>query len=92
MKYCGALPQWCSKYPPWNHLSSTSHLPSVVPSHVVESSETMESLPEPSDTVDDEWAAMKIRFKKEGLAWDKLGQDDRLLQVLNILFTNFSFP
>merc|ERR1712013_25162 len=54
---------------------------SVVPSHVVESSETMESLPEPSDTVDDEWAAMKIRFKKEGLAWDKLGQDDRLLQV-----------
>ena len=41
----------------------------------------MESLPEPSDTVDDEWASMKIRFNKEGLVWDKLNQDDRLLQV-----------
>jgi len=41
----------------------------------------MESLPEPSDTVDDEWASMKIRFHKEGLVWDKLSLEDRILQV-----------
>ena len=41
----------------------------------------MESLPEPSDLVEDEWAAMKIRFKKEGLNWDKLSQEERILQV-----------
>ena len=41
----------------------------------------MESLPEPSDLVEDEWAAMKIRFKKEGLNWDKLGPEERILQV-----------
>jgi chromosome segregation ATPase len=46
-----------------------------------QSAATMESLPEPSDTVDDEWASMKIRFNKEGLVWDKLTQEDRLLQV-----------
>ena len=42
----------------------------------------MESLPEPSDLVEDEWAAMKIRFKKEGLNWDKLGPEERILQVI----------
>ena len=43
----------------------------------------MESLPEPSDLVEDEWAAMKIRFKKEGLNWDKLSQEERILQVMS---------
>ena len=41
----------------------------------------MDSLPEPSDLVEDEWAAMKIRFNKEGLNWDKLGPGERILQV-----------
>ena len=41
----------------------------------------MDSLPEPSDLVEDEWAAMKIRFNKEGLSWDRLSQEDRTLQV-----------
>jgi hypothetical protein len=41
----------------------------------------MESLPEPSNTVDDEWASMKIRFSKEGISWDKQGWEGRLLQV-----------
>ena len=41
----------------------------------------MDSLPEPSDLVEDEWAAMKIRFNKEGLSWDKLGPEERILQV-----------
>ena len=41
----------------------------------------MDSLPEPSDLVEDEWAAMKIRFSKEGLNWDKLGPGERILQV-----------
>ena len=41
----------------------------------------MDSLPEPSETVEDEWASMKIRFRKEGLEWDRLSQQDRLLQV-----------
>ena len=45
----------------------------------------MDSLPEPSDLVEDEWAAMKIRFKKEGLNWDKLGQDERILQVMPVI-------
>ena len=41
----------------------------------------MDSLPEPSETVEDEWAAMKIRFRKEGLDWDRLSDQDRILQV-----------
>ena len=41
----------------------------------------LDSLPEPSELVEDEWAAMKIRFSREGLLWDKLGQDQRTLQV-----------
>ena len=41
----------------------------------------MDSLPEPSDLVEDEWAAMKIRFNKEGLSWDKLDPEERILQV-----------
>lgn len=41
----------------------------------------MDSLPEPSEVVEDEWAAMKIRFTKEGLQWDRLSQEERLLQV-----------
>ena len=41
----------------------------------------MESLPPPSELVEDEWAAMKIRFSKEGLVWDKLSPEDRILQV-----------
>ena len=41
----------------------------------------MDSLPEPSDLVEDEWAAMKIRFNKEGLNWDKLSPGERILQV-----------
>ena len=45
----------------------------------------MESLPEPSDLVEDEWAAMKIRFKKEGLNWDKLSQEERILQVKSVI-------
>lgn len=45
----------------------------------------MDSLPEPSDLVEDEWAAMKIRFKKEGLNWDKLGQEERILQVMPVI-------
>lgn len=45
----------------------------------------MDSLPEPSDLVEDEWAAMKIRFKKEGLNWDKLGQEERILQVMSVI-------
>ena len=54
----------------------------------------MESLPDPSETVDDEWAAMKIRFNKEGLVWDKLEQEERLLQVCsaaNISFERFLY-
>ena len=42
---------------------------------------SMDSLPEPSEVVEDEWAAMKIRFTKEGLQWDRLSQEERLLQV-----------
>ena len=41
----------------------------------------MDSLPEPSETVEDEWASMKIRFRKEGLDWSKLSDQDRILQV-----------
>ena len=41
----------------------------------------LDSLPEPSELVEDEWGAMKIRFSREGLSWDKLGQDQRTLQV-----------
>merc|ERR1712087_620631 len=41
----------------------------------------MDSLPEPSETVEDEWASMKIRFRKEGLDWSKLTDQDRILQV-----------
>ena len=41
----------------------------------------MDSLPEPSETVEDEWASMKIRFHKEGLVWNKLDADERILQV-----------
>ena len=41
----------------------------------------MDSLPEPSETVEDEWASMKIRFHKEGLIWNKLDADERILQV-----------
>ena len=43
---------------------------------------TMDSLPEPSETVEDEWASMKIRFRKEGLDWARLSDQDRILQVL----------
>jgi len=41
----------------------------------------MDSLPEPSEVIPDEWAAMKLRFRKEGLPWDTLSLEDRLLQV-----------
>ena len=43
----------------------------------------MDSLPEPSETVEDEWASMKIRFRKEGLDWSKLSHQDRILQVIS---------
>ena len=43
----------------------------------------MDSLPEPSETVEDEWASMKIRFRKEGLDWSKLSDRDRILQVIS---------
>ena len=43
----------------------------------------MDSLPEPSETVEDEWASMKIRFRKEGLDWAKLSDQDRILQVIS---------
>ena len=43
----------------------------------------MDSLPEPSETVEDEWASMKIRFRKEGLDWSKLSDQDRILQVIS---------
>ena len=46
---------------------------------------TMDSLPEPSETVEDEWASMKIRFRKEGLDWARLSDQDRILQVLSDL-------
>ena len=45
----------------------------------------MDSIPEPSECVEDEWAAMKIRFTKEGLHWDKLSPDDRILQVIMMI-------
>ena len=49
----------------------------------------MDSLPEPSETVEDEWASMKIRFRKEGLDWSKLSEQDRILQVINIFRPDF---
>jgi hypothetical protein len=44
----------------------------------------MESLPAPSEMVEDEWAAMRIRFQREGLQYDSLSTDQRLLQVQRI--------
>jgi hypothetical protein len=41
----------------------------------------MESLPAPSELVEDEWAAMRIRFQREGLQYGSLSADQRLLQV-----------
>ena len=52
---------------------------------------TMDSLPEPSETVEDEWASMKIRFRKEGLDWSKLSDQDRILQVINIFRPDFLY-
>ena len=46
----------------------------------------MESLPAPSELVEDEWAAMRIRFQREGLQYDSLTGDQRLLQVQRIGF------
>ena len=51
----------------------------------------MDSLPEPSETVEDEWASMKIRFRKEGLDWSKLSDQDRILQVINIFRPDFLY-
>ncbi len=41
----------------------------------------MDSLPAPSELVEDEWAAMRIRFQREGLQYDSLTGEQRLLQV-----------
>lgn len=41
----------------------------------------MDCLPEPSNSLDDEWANMKMRFSQEGVTWAKLNKDERLLQV-----------
>jgi hypothetical protein len=40
----------------------------------------MDCLPEPSNSLDDEWANMKMRFSQEGVSWPKLSKDERLLQ------------
>ena len=41
----------------------------------------MDSLPDPSQLVEDEEAGMRLRFSREGLSWENLSPEQKLLQV-----------